>query len=460
MKAMLLLAAVCSAALAEAPADFPYRAPIVAAPGSSHYRFTLPPSAYEGSARRDFGDLRIFNAAGEPVPYAFVPREARKLEPPLEAAPLFPLYGDPARGLDATSMKVERNAAGAVISVRVANGKAARRRSPAGYLLDASANKRPLDGLVFDWRTPEPFTGHARVEASDDLRAWRTLASGSPVLYLEHGGAKLERRRVELNGARARYLRVSFTGVPSAFRLVATRLELRPEQPEPEREWRLLTGAEGKTQGEWSFDSAGHFPADRVRLRLPQGNTVARVQVLSRERLDDPWRFAGSGTAYRISRQGGEVRNADLPVRSAGERYWLVRVDQSGGGLGGGALRLELGWLPHEVVFAARGAGPFTLAYGREDARGGPLPLSAVLPTQGDGAAAAVAVRASVGAPNAEVPPAPSFSREPVRFLRTFFDNRDARKWLLWAVLVIGVTFLAWMAVRLLHQVGGGSDKR
>lgn len=461
MKALVVLAALCGLArAAEGPADFPYRAPIQAAPGASHYRFTVPASAYQGTARRDLGDLRVFNAAGEPVPYAFVPRETQKLEPPLQAAALFPLYGDPAKGLDATTVRVERNARGTLINVQVRNGTPSRRRALVGYLLDASASKQPLDALRFEWQTPEPFTGQARVEGSDDLRAWSTLASGNPVLYLEHGGATLERRRVELGGTRARYLRVSFTGVPAGFRLREARLELRPQRPEPEREWRLLAGAEGRTRGEWSYDSGGHFPADRVRLRLPQPNTVAQVQILARERLDDAWRLAGSAVAYRLSRDGGEIANADVHVRSAGERYWRVRVDPKGGGIGSGALGLELGWLPHEVVFAARGAGPFTLAYGRADAKGGALALSAVLPRQDDGAAAAVAQHASVGAPTTEVPPPPSLFAEPVRFARTLLENRDAKKWILWLVLVAGVGFLAWMALRLLHQVGGDPGKR
>jgi hypothetical protein len=461
MKALLFLAALCGLAHAEAPDDFPYRAPIEAKPGASHYRFALPAAAYQGAARRDLGDLRVFNAAGEPVPYAFVPRESLKLAPAVYAAALFPLYGDPQKPLDTTTVvRVERNARGTVVNVRV-NGEAApRRRALVGYLLDASPVKQPLDALVLEWQTAAPFAGQARVEASDDLRYWRTLAAGSPVLHLEHRGATLERRRIELAGASAPYLRLSFAGVPGDFRLREARLELRPPRPEPEREWRLLEGAQTKTPGEWRFDSGGHFPVDRVRLRLPQPNTVVQVQVLARERLDDAWRLAGSALAYRLSRDGAEVENADVPVRSAGERYWLVRVDQKGGGIGAGALGLELGWLPHEVVFAARGAGPFLLAYGKEAMKPGALAISSVLPVQRDGAAAAVAERASVGAPSAQVAPPASPFTEPLRFARTFFENRDARKWLLWLVLVAGVGLLAWMALRLLHQVGGDAGKR
>lgn len=453
MRACMLLALVSGLACAqEAPGDFAYRAPLDTPRAASHYRFALPAAAYEGAARRDLGDVRVFNAAGETVPYAFVPREAQKPEPRLQPAPLFPLYGDPARSLDTTSVTVERKAAGTVVSVKVANGTAAHRRALIGYLLDASAIRQPLDALLLDWNAAEPFTGQARVEASDDLRAWSTLVAGSPVLHLEHAGARLERRRVELGGAQARYLRVSFSGVPSAFALRQARLELKPPQAELQREWRPLAGSEAKSRGEWTYDSGGHFPVDRVRLRLPQPNTVVQVQVLSRERLDDPWRPAGAAVAYRLSRDAEEIASPELPVRSAAERYWLVKVDPKGGGIGAGSLALEIGWVPHEVVFAARGAGPFVLGYGNREVKGGALPIGAVLPRQRDGAQAALAEPAKVGA--AATQPAPAAS-----LLRGFFDNRDAKKWILWAVLVAGVGVLAWMAFRLLNQMGGGAGK-
>lgn len=465
MKALLVLALLAGSAWGEeAPGDFPYRATLQTPASASHYRFALPAAVYEG-ARRDLGDLRIFNAAGEPVPTAFVPREAQKAEPRVEAVALFPLYGDPAKGLETTTVRVERSAAGTIVNVRVQNGAPPRRPALIGYLLDASEIKEPLEALLLDWDSPEPFTGQARVEASDDLKRWTTLVAGSPVLFLEHRGARLERRRIDLYGGRGQYLRVSFTGVPSSFALRRTRLELRPPQRDPGREWRWLDGAEGKSRGEWTYDSGGHFPADRVRLQLPQPNTVVQVQVLARERSDDSWRLAGAAVAYRLTRSGGEIVSPDIPVRTTSERYWLVKVDQRGGGAGAGELRLQLGWVPHEVVFAARGEEPFVLAYGNAkaggpDAKGGLLPLSAVLPRGADGRESAAAERAVVGPVAANVPPPPSLFREPARFARVLFEERDVKKWVLWAILVAGVALLGWMAFRLLHEVDRGAGKR
>jgi hypothetical protein len=275
------------------------------------------------------------------------------------------------------------------------------------------------------------------------------------VLYLQHEGARFERHRVELGGAHGRYLRLSFTGVPSAFALRQLRLELRPERPALAREWRALAGIESRRTGEWTYDSGGHFPADRVRLHLPQPNAVVQVQILTREWADDAWRLAGSALAYRLSHENSEFVSADIPVRTNAERYWLVRVDPKGGGAGAGELRLDLGWVPHEVVFAARGPGPFALAFGNAkagNAKSGTAKVSGPLPAD--------AVRATVGAVSANAAGPPSLFREPERFARTFLDDHGVTKLAVWSVLVVVAALLSWMALRLRRKSGSATGQR
>jgi len=87
---------------------------------------------------------------------------------------------------------------------------------------------------------------------------------------------------------------VSFDGVAPDFQLTVVRVELRAQKPEPAREWVSLPAAAGKVPGELVVDTQGHFPVDRVKLALPQPNTVAQIQLSTRERAEEPWRFAGS----------------------------------------------------------------------------------------------------------------------------------------------------------------------
>jgi hypothetical protein len=461
--AVLALLCVFSAGAQERPAQYGHAARIEGGGEDSHYRFTLPADAYRGVTRPDLGDLRVFNGAGEPVPYAFVPLRPATHKPPVHPAKLFPLRGEAAKGLDGVNLRIQQGRSGTTIDVSSAPGAATAQRKLLGYLLDASELKAPYEALQLDWHSREGFTGTARVEASDDLKSWRTLAGAAPVLHLEHAGQRLERKRVELHGARAKYLRISFTGVPAGFALKQARLELRPERVEPERQWLSIAGRESASRrGEYEFDTGGYFPVDRLRFALPQVNTVAQTQVLARRRTeprrridrrsraDDEWRQVAAATLYRLGRNGAEVTNADVAVAPAASRYWLLRVDQKGGGLGSGEVRLEIGWVPHEVVFAARGEGPFTLAYGLKIAKPGALPITAVLPGYKEGEAIALktASLASMASPGAEAASGLS------AYLRAAAESGEAKKWALWASLVAGVLLLVWMAFALLRQVG------
>ena len=449
MRLVLVVLALWSgcAAAEEKPARYSHAARIQDAGEESHYRFALPADAYRGVMRPDLGDVRVFNGAGEPVPYAFVPLRPATLEPALRQTKLFPLRGEEAKGLDGVNIRIRQGRGGTSIDVSSTPGAGKAGRKLLGYLVDAADLKAPLEALVLDWQSREGFTGTTRVEASEDLKSWRTVTAAAPVLFLEHAGQRLERNRVELHGARAKYLRVSFTGVPPGFTLRRARIELRPERIEPERQWLALAGKPSdKHPGEYEFETEGYFPVDRLRFSLPQVNTVARAQVLSRNRSEDAWRAVTSATIYRLRRNGAEVTNADLVVAPNASRRWLLRVDQRGGGLGSGEVKLEVGWVPHEVVYAARGAGPFSLAWGLKVAKPGALPIAAVLPEYKEGEALTLKV-ASLAAPAAQAPRIRSGFSD-------YFQPEEAKKWALWASLVAGVLLVASMALALLKQVG------
>lgn len=115
--------------------------------------------------------------------------------------------------------------------------------------------------------------------------------------------------------------------------------------------------------GEHQFDLGGQLPTDRLRVALPQPNTVASIALRSRAKPADPWRRVRTTVVYRLNRDGDEVKSAEVAVATNTDRYWL-RVDQRGGGIGLEAPRLYVvGWVPHRLVFAARGKPPFLLAY-------------------------------------------------------------------------------------------------
>ncbi|MEO8009441.1 MAG: DUF3999 family protein, partial [Betaproteobacteria bacterium] len=73
MKTLLLLSISLAVSAAETPEDFAFAVPIDGLGGDALYRVAIPPAVYEQAAFSDLRDLRVFNGAGEVVPYAFRP---------------------------------------------------------------------------------------------------------------------------------------------------------------------------------------------------------------------------------------------------------------------------------------------------------------------------------------------------------------------------------------------------
>jgi uncharacterized protein DUF3999 len=428
---------------AERPEDYAYGTAVQTDGQDALYQLALPPAVYRGVVRRDLGDVRVFNGAGEMVPYAWQPRvttEAHKAAPvPLK---LFPIHGDERKGLDASSLRVERNAAGTII--RLDDRRTSTTRTLVAYLVDATTLDRPVRALDLDVAAPSSYTAKVNVEESDDLLAWRVVAADALLLSLEHQGQRLERRRVEFAARRPKYFRVSWTSMPPEARLTAVRAEPGDTSTDVARHWESLAGhALADKPGEYVVDAQGHFPVDRVRVELPEPNTVALLQLSSRDRTDDTWRPVTSATVYRLHRDGAELTAPAIAIETNGDRYWQVKVDQRGGGLGSGEPTLVLGWLPHAIVFVARGAPPFTLAYGRAGAQPAAYVIESVVPGYRPDTPIA-ARRATVD----ELAPATVLGGQ-----RVLAGRLETKTWVLWASLVVGVAVLGLMAWRLVAQM-------
>ncbi len=461
MKIFFFIAFLIASALAvaaEKPADYAYGLPIEASGSEALYDVTVPPAVYQGVTRRDLGDVRVFNGAGEVVPHAWRPRRTGTAEAgatvPLT---LFPLKAAAGTNPANLSISVRRSASGAMsVDVR-SGGTPAPRQQAVAYLVDLNAQDRALRAIELDWNAAEGFSGKLRIDASDDLARWHTLVPGAPLLKLEVGGQSLQQKRVEVPPHKANYLRLSWLndGAKTAMpEITAASGELTEKFVEAPREWNRYSAARGEKTGEYVFDLKGQFPVDRLRLELPEPNTIVPVEIFARDKAEQPWRSVTRSVAYRLRQSGGEVVSPDMRVGGLSERWWMIRVDQRGGGLGSGTPALNAGWVPHQLVFAARGAPPFTLAYGNRGAQGGALPMASLIPGYRDDAG--VAVRAAKTGAQAIVN-VQTTSAQPQKELggeARLHEQIDWKRWSLWGVLLLGVLVLGVMAWRLIKQLG------
>ena len=437
----ILTAASLSAAAAESPGDFAFAVPIEGLGADALHRVAIPQAVYESAAFSDLRDLRVFNGAGEVVPYAFRPVDRISEKPAPVTLPIFPLRGP--RDARSEDLDLSFDKSAGKVSVRLSSrGATAAPSALLGYLIDASSLKTALNGIEVDWgKAAADGLVSARLEAGDDLKHWTILAADAPLGALAHAGRRLERKTIEYRSLKAKYLRLMWTDTAQAIELKAIE-GLSPEQhAQPERSWKeVVATPDGGKPGEYLADLGGRFPLDRLALRLPQENTIVPVRLLSRAKSEDRWTPVTHAVAYRLNQNGRELVSPDIAVGVNSHRYWLLRVDPAAGGIGSGSLIVKAGWTPREIVFTARGTGPFRLTYGNSTAQAGSLRIETLVP----------------GWRTDQEPQMSVASTGPVQKLAGEAAARpraDLKKWGLWSALFAGVAVLAWMAWRLTKQM-------
>jgi hypothetical protein len=455
--AALALAAVAFTATATAraadPAPYRYRAPIVVEAPAPFVELALPPAAYAHVAQIVLLDVRIVDARGERVPFAFLPSRATvHTSEEVREATLYPLPPRPSAAgvwpspvdvvVDGDRITVHRHGGDATV--------AAAPRASGGWLIDSGetrAGDPPPRSLRLRWSAPAEFTATYSVETSDDLRQWRSAGSGQ-LMALQSARGALTQPIVGIGAAPGRFVRLVWADaataplVTGATAVVAARHQVSVE---PARELTLTPSAPASaaasdpaTRRALEFDLGGAMPLLDIDLRFASGTHVAPVRLYGRTRSDRPWRELGGAVFYRLER-GNDVGTSPAVALPGTVRFVRVVPDERAAALDAKSVSLVVHASLASIVFATQGEPPFRLLAGSPDAPAAALPVAMVVPQLeserarfgsakvGDFAADADAARAADDA---------------ARLARL-------RPWLLWAVLVVGVAVLGALVWRL-----------
>jgi hypothetical protein len=410
----LLLAPASRSANDLVPQDFAFGAPVLTATESAAYRFALPLSVYRDTVRDDLGDLRVFNARGEAVPYTSLgsePPPQAQAQAEATALPPLPPLSSSHPALNQT-------------------------------ILDGRGLDAAVTALHLDWPdSTYDYSGRVKVEVSDDLSAWRTLTEGAPVANLHANGQVFKESRVPLSAAKAKFWRLTWVGPSPPFALTSVLAE-----PVDTRSAAMRASLDARGVPEPAdpdvqiFDLDAHPPTTRINLLLPEPNMLSTIELYSRRTPRDPWRFIARGNFYRIESADGEQHNAALDIGVDRDRYWRARISH-GGGVTQSPLQLRVEWLPTEITFLARGQGPFLLVYGSAAAGGAEADLGA-LP------AATQVASATLGAPRS------------IGGLSRLDPQAAAFPWVsaaLRGVSILGVILLGWMVLWLSKHRGNST---
>ncbi len=475
----LMCLVVCAAAMLalpalaqEKPENFSTRLRIVTEAAMPYYRLSVPLQAYLASAHGDLRDLRVFNAAGQPVPYALLAASG-STEQSVQRQKLrwFPLRaaaaGQHANTDDDSALSVVVKQAGDGTLVEI-NSKRGTSTSPAakpdaarvrGYVLDASriADRLAVRALDLDWDKAGGDFQLLDLESSDDLQHWNSLATGVQLARLDYNGARIENRRIELHGFRDRYLRLIWREPAAAPMLVDVELEQSSSRYQSAPlAWSAPIAASAPDAdlkaGEYRFHLAQPLPVARLRLELPPGNQLLPLEVLSSGRERRQWHSLANTVAYRIKSKGHEWTNTEIPLSGYPLQDFVLRVDPRLNPLPQGP-QLAFALQPAQIVFLASGEAPYTLATGNKDAKDASLAPATLVPGFGNPDSPEIANAGIEAASSPPEPGTPAAVPAPA-------PERDWKKIALWSVLVLGVVGMAAMAWQLLRQMNKPGDGR
>ena len=464
------LAALAALALAGMPAgaappsETSPSLPLTLSGGGPFYTLGIDSRARQLSAAADLGDLRVRNAAGETMAFAWVEATAPAPAPQRVPARLYKVPLSPPA--PASSADAPRQS----------------------WIVDAGNGDADLLRLELALERGTQGVYTLRIEASDDLQRWRLLQDDAQLVQLQalpQVGATgtlaslaprehLEADGIDLDDVHARYLRLTTAPRSSIPPLVSAAIVRAPHRPAPAPlEWSETITASGCEATSCDYPLPRNTPVAAVQIVPADVDTIGQVMVLgridpsrraparhslvrgslhalhlkARHAAESPgvaWESAATASVYWLSQPSGGPDLHSPPVRLDGETWQVLRLETFGpiSQLGHAAPTIRLGVRQRQMVFVARGAGPFTLARAQVADHTAPMSLAELTPGADAVPPAASAVLASVAAPASAAPPSAPIPPSAAPASRALW---------LWAVLLAGLALMgaaAWSLLR------------
>lgn len=454
-----LLALAADAPDAANARSYAIRIPVTAAPDAPLQRLLLPAEALVRLQSPGYADLRLFNAAGQPVPMALapVPTTTSTEEQQVKLA-AYPILGAAtAAGLEGMSLRIEERQGRRVVQLNT-NGSTtagtAAQQKVWGALLDARAAKAPAVRLTLDADLPvgQPVTFN--VQASKDLKSWRPLAD--TVLYRADASApaaSLGDSSLALSMAELKdhYLRITWGGAAVTLRgatLVTSRNTATRERINATMAAPAMAGPR-----ELGFALPFATPVAALKITPKDGNVLVPLRVLGRNDRNQPWSLLATAVVYRLTTAGKEQTSGPVELQGASVREVKIVTDAKTPGFAS-APDIVLQFEPAQLVFLASGQGPFTLAAGLAGpagAAGAFLPMSSLIPGYKASQENALPV-AKADVSKADATGGSASLGGPLVAAQAPGDGIPTRTLVLWGILLLGALALGAMAWVLMKQ--------
>lgn len=405
--AALALLATCGA---QAHPQTPAQARIeLHGPGPFH-KLELPLVIHGQAAFDDLRDLRVRNASGDVVPWAWLDdlRATGAETTTRVRASLFALR--PAMNdREGSGVRIASRPDGVLALEAIGPGSAVPMQAPVhgstdDWVIDTGQVRGKRIRARFELAPGAgqnglfPFT----LQASDDLRRWRSIDADGQIVQLRHGQALIEQASVELGSIEERFLRLRWRQPEQAPRLSDAWVDVAERTATP-LTWTADIGPSSCGIDACDYPVPRGLPLQGLRVSLNQPNTLASLSVLAVDRSveappSDDSRLhrlrhgrrherphqgtqeslLAEAMVFRLALPSGETRSGVIALDGRSHTMLRLRTQGAVAALGAVPPTLSYGARPSTLVFLAQGWPPFTLSWNED--RNTALPMPEALP--------------------------------------------------------------------------------
>ncbi len=474
--ATLALACAAAASAADAPAPLP----LTLSGNGPWYTLRVTLAARQLSAQPALSDLRVRNAAGEAMAFAWAELPASAPQPQRVPARLYKVPAPPASAASASDDGARPS-----------------------WIVETHGDGQDLQQLDLELERGTQGAYTLAIEAGDDLQHWRAVKADAQLVQLQalpqvgatgalasqSGREQLRSDPLDLDDRPARYLRVTTAARSATPPLVSATIARVPHRPAPPPlEWSEPVAASRCDENACEYALPPNLPADAVQIAPAEADTIGQVIVSGRgdaanapasrrsllrgslhalrvkagggQRAAPAWDSAGVVNVYWLTQAAGEPDLHSTPLRLSGQAWTTLRLETFGpiSQLGRTPPAIRLGVRPRQLVFVARGDGPFVLARANATEKSAAMPLGELMPARSTTDATLPEATAVVGAPAGAAPASASVQAPAAASAPLAVAASSNAPWL-WAALLAGLALMGAMAWSLLRRPAGAADK-
>jgi hypothetical protein len=450
------------------------------------YRLSLPVTIYPTAARTDLTDVRIRNASGNFVPYAWLYDETSTPQVLSDAVAIFPIAtpsGSEANTFTDMSVEFKQNKDGSLVSIQTKSRGTIDRNN--GWILDVSQINRNL--LQARFEVDENVEGFfsLSVDVSEDLNHWRTLSNDEQIVVLKRQGDTIEKLNVNLSNVRTKYLRISRLNDSHILSIKSVVIDSMQDSEAPvPLQWSAAISAHSCAENYCDYLLPAKTPVDSLRINLNELNTLAPISVFGKSEVKADEHFSrrhhplyllrrmrqppvaqnqndvflAQAVVYRLTQNNREVRSENLAMD--GRVYTSLRLQTQGSMaiLGQVAPSIEVASTPRSLIFLGQGAAPYSLVWGRDEKPFSALALATLVPGyRADKPIIADVASVDIPLKIESINTVASKKRELGKSEKA--QDFDKKLWL-WGALVGGILLLAGMVLSLFKTMGSSAQNQ